>query len=242
MKIIRASADFTAESRDVATRERHDQSPQDYVIIAAGACFLDAGQAWRRSCGCRAQDKPTRADHANRDANDRRLSAVAEDAPFVVASATMKTFRNFVIATSMLGGAAAAPPLAGGEIEIDRPWCGETSKGMSVGACYVTIRNLGATADRLSAATSSASERVEFHEMKVSDGIMKMRLLSGGVEIPAGATVDFHARGYHIMLPELKAPLRAGTTVRGSLIFERSGSVPVEYRIERLQRSIHGRE
>lgn len=234
-----------------------DLSPRnEHIVTSRSRNFHDnrreiellsnSPEAWRRSCGFCAQGNPSHGDPADRKARERDVLSAFGETSFIVASAAVKSFRIIVIAMSVLGGAATALSLPGSEIEIDRPWCGETPKGIAVGTCYMTVKNFGATADRLSAATSSVSGRVEFHEMRVSDGIMKMRPLLSGVEIPARTTVDFHARGYHVMLLELKAPLRAGTRIGGSLIFARSGSVPVEFRVESAwpstEPSIHGHE
>jgi hypothetical protein len=120
-------------------------------------------------------------------------------------------------------------------IEIDRAWCRETPRGASVGACYVSIRNAGAFADRLLSASASIASRIEMHETGSAAGVMTMRPLPHGVEVPAGAVVDFRERGYHIMLLDLKAPLEAGARIEGALAFERAGPVPVEYRIEPLR-------
>ena len=58
-------------------------------------------------------------------------------------------------------------------------------------------------------------------------GIMKMRELAGGLAIEAGKTVDLAPGGYHLMLMELKAPLKSGDKVPVTLTFEKAGKVEV---------------
>ena len=61
--------------------------------------------------------------------------------------------------------------------------------------------------------------------MKVEDGIMTMRPLDGGLEIPPHATVTLAPGGFHLMFIDLKAPLVEGAEVPVTLTFEKAGSV-----------------
>lgn len=170
-------------------------------------------------------------------------SASKEPGRFATGRAMMRAATIEICVLALASSGAAAAP---GDMQIDHAWCNETPRGASVGACYVTIRNVGAVADRLVAVSSTIADHVEVHEMNMTDGIMKMRPLTHGVDIPGKAVVDFHERGYHIMLLDLKTPLAAGKTVEGALTFERIGSIPVAFQIESLRaprgHSNNGRE
>ena len=48
----------------------------------------------------------------------------------------------------------------------------------------------GTAGDRLLSGTAEIAGRVELHEMKMVDGVMKMRPLANGVEVPANGTVE----------------------------------------------------
>jgi copper(I)-binding protein len=72
---------------------------------------------------------------------------------------------------------------------------------------------------------------VEVHAMSMSDGIMKMRRLEKGLEIAPGASVELEPGGLHMMFMGLSAGLEAGGTIKGALVFEKAGTVAVEYRI-----------
>jgi copper(I)-binding protein len=58
-----------------------------------------------------------------------------------------------------------------------------------------------------------------------------MRPLEQGIALPAGAKVVFKPGGYHIMFMELKEPLKQGDMVKGTLTFEKAGSVEVEFKV-----------
>jgi copper(I)-binding protein len=68
--------------------------------------------------------------------------------------------------------------------------------------------------------------------MKMEEGVMRMRQLTGGLAVPAGARVELKPRSLHLMFMQLKAPLVAGQTVPVTLQFEKAGSVAVQFRIE----------
>ena len=117
-------------------------------------------------------------------------------------------------------------------LRIGHPWTRVTPKGAAVAGGYAEIENKGQTADRLLGASSEVSGRTEIHEMTMEGGIMKMRALPNGIEIPAGGKVELAPGGLHIMFFELKAPLEEGKHFKGKLIFEKAGTVPVEFAVE----------
>ena len=120
-----------------------------------------------------------------------------------------------------------------GDITLDHPWARATPAGAKVGAGYVTLKNTGSAGDSLVAATADVAGRVEIHEMAVVDGVMKMRPVKA-LTIPAGKSVELKPGSYHIMLMELKQPLKAGDKVTGTLTFEKAGTIPVEYAVEAM--------
>lgn len=119
-----------------------------------------------------------------------------------------------------------------GDLEIGHPWSRATPHGAQVAGGYMTITNQGSSADRLVSVSSDISDKAEIHEMAVKDGVMTMRPVEGGLEIPAGATVELKPGGYHLMLMGLKRPLAKGESFPASLTFEKAGSVTVEFRVE----------
>jgi periplasmic copper chaperone A len=124
----------------------------------------------------------------------------------------------------------ASPAIADGVV-LDHPWSRATPPGAQVGAGYMTIKTTGNAADRLVSATSDIADKVEIHEMSMTDGVMKMRQIQG-LDIPAGKPVELKPGGYHIMFIGLKQPLKVGDTFKGALIFEKAGKTPVEFKVE----------
>lgn len=119
-----------------------------------------------------------------------------------------------------------------GSLQIGHPWATATPKGAKVGGGYVKITNNGATPDRLIGVSSPAAQRVLIHSQTTEGGVTRMRVLEKGIEIKPGETVELKPGGTHIMFEGLRAPLSAGTSIKGTLVFEKAGSIDVDYTIE----------
>lgn len=142
----------------------------------------------------------------------------------------MKRFATLLAGIVLLAaGSASAHGYKLGSLEIGHPWARATPKGATVGGGYLKITNNGTTPDRLVSGSSPIAARFEVHEMSMDNGVMKMRPLKDGVEIKPGQTVELKPGGMHIMLVDLKAPIKAGDHVKGTLVFEKAGSVDIEY-------------
>ncbi|WP_428030836.1 copper chaperone PCu(A)C [Ancylobacter sp.] len=143
---------------------------------------------------------------------------------------------GFVIVAAALGLFAIQPAFAHeykiGQLEIAHPWARMTPAGAKVGGGYLAIENEGKESDRLVAVTAEVAGRVEIHEMSVKDGVMTMRMLPDGVEIPADSTVKLAPGGFHLMLMDLKQPLKEGESFKGTLTFAKAGTVDVSFKIE----------
>jgi copper(I)-binding protein len=128
--------------------------------------------------------------------------------------------------------AGARSQIKKGDITVGHPWSRVTPQGSAVGVGYVKITNSGKTSDKLTGGTFDGANSVEIHEMKTEDDIMKMRKLSGGIEINPGETIELKPSSYHLMFLGLKAPISEGPNVKGSLNFEKAGIVEVKFKIE----------
>jgi copper(I)-binding protein len=56
--------------------------------------------------------------------------------------------------------------------------------------------------------------------MKLEEGVMRMRAVPAGLELPAGKTVELKPGGYHLMLLDLKQPLPKESTIPLTLVFQ----------------------
>ena len=95
-----------------------------------------------------------------------------------------------------------------GDLTVTSPWTRATPGGAKIAGGYLKITNNGSSADRFLGAKSEATDRVEIHEMSMSDGVMKMRPLPNGLEIKPGETVELKSGGYHLMFMDLRQSLK----------------------------------
>jgi copper(I)-binding protein len=107
------------------------------------------------------------------------------------------------------------------------PWSRATPNGAKIGTGYFTIENKGTTADKLVGVSGDISGKIEVHEMSMNNGVMKMRPVEGGVAIDPGKTVKLAPNGYHLMIMDLKGPLKQGDKLPLTLQFEKAGKVAV---------------
>src|SRR5579863_8670416 len=120
---------------------------------------------------------------------------------------------------------SCAEEIKAGDLVITQAWSRATPGGAKVGGGYLTIENVGSVADRLIGGSADIAEKVQLHEMAVNNGVMTMRPLDQGLVIEPGKTVKLAPGGYHLMLLDLKNPLKQGDKVPVTLEFERAGKV-----------------
>lgn len=119
-------------------------------------------------------------------------------------------------------------------ITIEQPWSRATPGGTTVAGGYVKLTNTGKEPDRLIGGTFARAKSVEVHIMTSEMGVMKMRQMTEGVELPPGVPVELKPGGLHLMMLGLSEGLKPGETVKGTLTFEKAGSVDVDFAIAPL--------
>jgi len=122
----------------------------------------------------------------------------------------------------------AATETAASVIAVTEPWSRETAEGQNAGGAFMTIANTGTAADRLTGGSTPVAGRVEIHTMSMDGGVMRMRQLEDGLEVPSGDEVTLKPGSFHVMLMDLKQPLKAGETVPLTLTFAGAGTVETQ--------------
>ena len=102
------------------------------------------------------------------------------------------------------------PSFAQDSITASQAWVRPTVPGQEVTGAFMTL--LSAQHAKLVKAESNAAESVEIHSMSMHNGVMEMRELKE-LDLPAGKPVKLAPGGFHIMLINVKKPLRNGDTV-----------------------------
>jgi copper(I)-binding protein len=141
-----------------------------------------------------------------------------------VASATMLAY--------FFAAPACAQEVKAGDLVITQAWSRATPNGAKIAGGYLTIENNGATADRLIGGSGEVAAKIEVHEMAMNNGVMTMRPLDKGLAIEPGKTVKLAPGGYHLMMFDLKEPLKQGDKVPVTLEFEKAGKVNLSFDVQ----------
>jgi periplasmic copper chaperone A len=136
------------------------------------------------------------------------------------------------LATILLLAPARAEDVKAGDLVISQAWTRATPGGAKTGGGFLTIENKGTAPDKLIGASADAAGKVELHEMAMNDGVMKMRPLENGLTIEPGKSVKLAPGGYHLMMMDLKNPLKEGDKLPVTLQFEKAGKVAVTLDVE----------
>jgi periplasmic copper chaperone A len=147
-------------------------------------------------------------------------------------TSTARMLAHAVCLTTLLAAPARAEEVKAGDLVITQAWARATPGGAKVGGAYLTIENKGTTADRLIGGSADVAGKVEVHEMATRNGVMTMRALDNGLTIEPGKTVKFAPGGYHLMMFDLKSPLKQGDKVPVTLDFEKAGKVKLSFEVE----------
>jgi copper(I)-binding protein len=143
--------------------------------------------------------------------------------------------QRLVLPSLLLAGSLAASPLlaqsAAPGIVVSAPWLRATPHGAPVAGGYATITNKGTTPDRLVAASLPIAPKGEIHEMSMDHGVMHMARLDKGLAIAPGQTVTLTPGGYHLMFMKPTAQLKPGESVKGTLTFEKAGTIAVTFAV-----------
>jgi copper(I)-binding protein len=124
--------------------------------------------------------------------------------------------RARVIGAAICLVAAPAFALAAGpaDVLVSHAWVRATVPGQPAAAAYMDITSTrGGTVTQIG---SDAAGVVQMHSMWMEGDVMRMRQLSQ-LPLPKDQTVHLAPSGKHLMLLDLKRPLRAGETVRFEL-------------------------
>jgi periplasmic copper chaperone A len=116
----------------------------------------------------------------------------------------MKDFLVAAFLSATLISVASAHDYTVGTLEIGHPWTRPSSAKIAGG--FLTITNKGPQAERFIGGSLEAAEKIELHETTMEGNVAKMRPVAGGIE--------------------------SGERIKGTLIFEKAGTVAVEYAVE----------
>ncbi|MDY6841117.1 MAG: copper chaperone PCu(A)C [Pseudomonadota bacterium] len=143
-----------------------------------------------------------------------------------------------LLALAPFAPTALAHDYSHGPVKVDHPWSRPTPPGTPMGVGYMRISNSGDSDITLVGAATPRAGSVSIHQTSMHDGVMRMAPVKGGLPIPAGTNVELKPRSFHLMLEQLKSPLREGESIPLTLSFEGAEDIQVELNVEPLDREM----
>jgi len=123
------------------------------------------------------------------------------------------TLKTLLMAVALMGGMAHAQ-----SVDVKDAWVRTSVQGQKATGAFMKLTAKDGA--RLVAASSPVAGVTEIHEMKMEGDVMKMKAVAGGLDLPAGKTVELKSGGYHLMLMDLKAALPKDSTIPLTLVFK----------------------
>jgi len=125
----------------------------------------------------------------------------------------------FTASLLTLGATLTATAWAQTTVKVEGAWVRGTVASQKATGAFMRLTPLASV--RLVSAQSPVAGVVEIHAMAMDNDIMKMRQVPG-LDLAAGRTTELKPGGYHVMLMDLKQPLKSGESVPITLVFEDS--------------------
>jgi copper(I)-binding protein len=130
-------------------------------------------------------------------------------------------FKSTVLAMLLAVGGSSFAQTA--PVKIDKAWARATVQGQKGTGAFMSLTASEGT--KLVGLSTPVAGVAEVHEMKMEGDVMKMRAMPGGLDLPAGKTVELKPGGYHVMLMDLKTPLAKDSTIPVTLLFKNAKGV-----------------
>ncbi len=114
----------------------------------------------------------------------------------------------------------------------------ESIPGTTITSAYMTLKNTSEKSVTLVGASSEISARIEIHEHTMSNGMMNMRQLES-IVIDSKDTVILQPSGLHLMIFDIKEPLKHGDLITLTLHFSSHPDVEVQLPVQSIKRKQH---
>ena len=102
------------------------------------------------------------------------------------------------------------------QVTVSNAWIRGTVPVQKSTGAFMQLESKQAT--RLVAVSTPVAGRAELHQMSMQGDMMKMQEVDG-IDLAAGKKVELASGGYHVMLMELKRPMKEGEKIPLTLTF-----------------------
>ena len=145
----------------------------------------------------------------------------------------VKTITLIALALALCFGGSAVQ--ADETVTVTHAWVRATAPGQRVAGAYLEFSS--AVPSTLVAVSSPVAGSAEIHSMRLENGVMQMRQLES-LELPAKQMVKLEPGGLHLMLLDLKKPLKRGDKVPLRLTLQRTDRSKTVLEVQAEVRSV----
>jgi len=132
---------------------------------------------------------------------------------------------SLMFSASVLAGAAD-------NVSVQEPYVRQAPPNAPATGAFMVIKNNGDKDIKLIKVDNPASKATELHTHLNEGGVMKMRPVPG-IEIKAKGEAVLKPGGLHVMMIDLKAPMKEGDVVPMTLTFDDGSSKQVDAKVVR---------
>jgi periplasmic copper chaperone A len=148
-----------------------------------------------------------------------------------------RSTRMFLIAAcvgvaALFNAMIKAHELVFGALKIQHPWVASAdAKARETTGYVIEIQNNGKETDRLIGASIDGVAGILRMSSKESAD-KRFVEVAQGFEVKAGSFLRIQPGERQILFRELKVPLKVGETAKGTLVFEKAGTLQLEFMVE----------
>lgn len=130
---------------------------------------------------------------------------------------SLARFARLALTPALVPALLLTAGLAQAQVVVADAWVRTTVAQQKSTGAFMQIKS--PTDVKLVSISTPAAGVAEVHEMAMDGDVMRMRPVAA-LAVPAGKPVDLKPGGFHVMLMDLKGPLKTGDAVPLTLVFE----------------------
>jgi copper(I)-binding protein len=115
-------------------------------------------------------------------------------------------------------------------IAVSKAWARASAGAATTGAAYFTVTD-NTSADRLIGVSTPVTGKAELHESRNENGVMLQMRAVAALPLEPGKAMTLAPGDYHVMLMELKQPLKTGDSFPLTLTFEEARPITVQVKV-----------
>lgn len=146
-----------------------------------------------------------------------------------------KSYGAVLLGALIAAAVVSTPGFAAEAVTVGNAWARATAPGQKAAGVYMEL--VSAADAALVGVETPVAARAELHTMSMDGGVMRMRAAEK-IDLPARKAVKLAPGGFHIMLLDIKQPLKAGDRLTLTLTIRGAGAALSTIKVEAEVRDV----